>query len=258
MTNTPSLFISGAGAGIGRATAKLFHQRGWRVGAADINQDSLASLLAELGHERCQTFALDVRDHEQWQQVLAEFCQANDGKLDLLFNNAGILCSGPFADTSIEQHQTLVDINVQGVMNGCHAALPYLQATPGSRVVNMSSASTIYGQPDLASYSASKFAVNGLSEALSLEWQSQGIRVMAVAPLFVRTAMIDGMQTQSIKRFGVRLGAEDVARTVWQISQHNGYRVHWPVGSQTKLAYLGSKLSPAWLNRAVNRWANSE
>lgn len=256
MPRLRSIFISGAAQGIGRATAELFHRRGWRVAAADIDDARLAELSLQLGSERLHCYALDVRETTQWQQALADFATHCEDQLDMLFNSAGILYSGPFAEIHAEQHQRLFAINVQGVSNGCHAAFPYLQRAADSAVVNMSSASAIYGQPQLASYSASKFAVHGLSEALSLEWQTHNIRVMALAPLFVGTSMVTGMRNKVIGRMGVRLQAADIAQVVWHCAHYRGNRVHWRIGWQTKLAYSLSKISPAWLNRWVNSWLN--
>jgi NAD(P)-dependent dehydrogenase (short-subunit alcohol dehydrogenase family) len=85
-----------------------------------------------------------------------------------------------------------VDVNVKGVLNGCHLAKPYLLRTPGERVINLSSGSAEYGQASLATYWATKFAVRGLTEALNVEWQADGIPVMDVMPLCARTAMVDG------------------------------------------------------------------
>lgn len=256
MNRARSIFISGAAHGIGRATAVLFHHRGWRVAAADIDAAGLADLTQQLGTERLYRYTLDVSDISQWRSVLADFANHCEGKLDLLFNNAGILYSGPFTEISAEQHQRLFAINVQGVSNGCHAAFEYLNRASAACVVNMSSASAICGQPHLVSYSASKFAVHGLSEALSLEWQPHHIRVIALAPLFVGTGMVDGLRSNALDRMGVRLQAADIAEVVWRCAHYRGSRVHWRIGWQTKLAYSLSKLSPAWLNRWVNGWLN--
>lgn len=247
----PSIFITGAAAGIGRAAALHFSRQGWFVGAFDVDEVGLAGLKAELGE--CVTGKLDVCDYTAWEMALESFFVAAGGRLDVLLNNAGILASGPYENTPIERHHLIVDINIKGVMNGCHAALPWLQRTPRSRVINMASASAIYGQPSLATYSATKFAVRGLTEALDLEWQQFGIRVMSVWPLFVQTAMVDGMDAKSISALGVKLTAQDVANVIWQAAMHDGRpKVHWPVGLQSKLFQQTSKYSPEWLNRFIN------
>ena len=99
----PCLFISGAAVGIGRATARLFVQQGWFVGIGDIDQDGMAALEQELGSQNCLCFRLDVSRPEDWSDALAHF-HAHTGRLDLLVNNAGIMLSGPFEQTSVAQH----------------------------------------------------------------------------------------------------------------------------------------------------------
>lgn len=257
----PSIFISGAAAGIGKATALKFLAEGWCVGAYDVDRDGLAALAnecAEAQLARLVTGVLDVTDNESWQQALDDFTSHTGGALNVLFNNAGILCSGPFADNALESQQKLIEVNVQGVLAGSYHALPNLKQAAtsehGARVINMSSASAIYGQPALAVYSASKFAVRGITEALDLEWAPHGVKVMDVMPLFVRTRMVTNMDAGSVKRLGVRLTPEDIADTVYKMAHYRGSRVHWPVGLQTKLMMGASKLSPNWLTRLTNRW----
>lgn len=248
-----SIFITGAAAGIGQAVARLFAAKGWFVGLYDVDQAGVERLAAELGAENALAGRLDVTDPAGWEQALAAF-QAKAGRLDVLLNNAGILASGPLESVPLARLHLIVDINVKGVLNGCYQALPYLKKTPGARVINMASASAIYGQPSLAVYSASKFAVRGLTEALDLEWQAHGIRVMDVLPLFVQTGMVKDMNAKSIGKLGVGLAADDVAATIWQAATHNGKpRVHWLVGLQTRLFYTAASLSPDWLNRLITR-----
>ena len=261
MTAAPAIFISGAAAGIGKATALKFLAEGWHVGAYDVDRDGLAALAnecAEAQLARLVTGTLDVTNNDSWQQALDDFTSRTGGALNVLFNNAGILCSGPFADNALESQQKLIEVNVQGVLAGSYLALAYLKQAAtsqhGARVINMSSASAIYGQPSLAVYSASKFAVRGITEALDLEWAPHGVQVMDVMPLFVRTRMVTNMDAGSVKRLGVRLTPEDIAATVYKMAHYRGSRVHWPVGLQTKLMLGASKLSPNWLTRLTNRW----
>ncbi|RUO63644.1 SDR family oxidoreductase [Pseudidiomarina insulisalsae] len=256
-----TIFISGAAAGIGRATALRFLSAGWRVGAYDCDSGGLTKLEQEVSAGlpgQLVTGTLEVTDNASWQAALADFVSHSDGKLQVLFNNAGILYSGALHATSLADLQRMISVNVNGVLAGCYLAYPYLQAAAGAgempRVINMSSASAIYGQPWLAGYSASKFAVRAITEALELEWADDGIKVMDAMPLFVKTGMIEDMQGDSIRRLGVRLTPEIIARSIFKMAHYRGGRVHWTVGTQTKLMALASKLSPARLVRASNRW----
>lgn len=144
-----SIFITGAAAGIGRACAERFLEAGWFVGAYDIDAQAIEQWAREAGPERACAGYLDVTDDSQWAQCLADFAQAGTGQLDVLLNNAGILFDGPFETMEPARHRAIMDINVNGVINGCHAAHGYLRDS-GGRVINMASASALFGQPHLA------------------------------------------------------------------------------------------------------------
>ena len=250
-----SIFITGAAAGIGRATAERFAREGWFVGLFDVDEAGLQSLAAQLQPGTCYWQRLDVTDAAAWSATLDQFWRAAGERLDVLFNNAGIIAHGPFGEVALTTHQRIAEINFKSLMTGCHAALPYLRRTPGSRVINMASSAAMYGQPQLVSYAASKFAVRGLTEGLDLEWEPLGIRVMDVWPLFVQTAMVKGVDIPSLRAMGVKLTPDDVAATIWKLAHYNGWlrRVHWPVGFQAWLTYRVSSLFPDWLVRWINR-----
>jgi NAD(P)-dependent dehydrogenase (short-subunit alcohol dehydrogenase family) len=252
-----TIFITGAAAGIGRATAELFAGRGWFVGLYDVNAAGVQVLRDQLGPDRSIAGALDVTDAAGWDRALAEFWQAGGQRLDVLFNCAGIAACNDFEQIPLSRHHAVIDVNFKGVVNGCHVALSYLQKTPDARVINMASASAIYGSPSFAVYSASKFAVRGLTEALNIEWHRYGITVMDVMPLFVDTAMVAGMERRpkSLDVLGMRLTAADIADTVWRAAHRSRRwpRVHWLTGFQVWGTYVLQKLMPAWFNRFTTR-----
>lgn len=258
--STRSVFISGAAAGIGRRTALSFAERGWTVGAYDIDGAGLASLADEV-HPLAGSLVtgrLDVTDAEAFAAAVTSFVAEAGGRLDVLVNNAGILLAGPFEDHPAADHHREIDINVKGLVNGVHAGFPHLDRTPGSVVVNLASASAIYGQADLANYSATKFFVRGLTEALDIEWKRHGIRVVAIWPLFVETAMTAGIRTGTTDSLGIRLRPQDVADKILEAvepprARRALHQVHYPVGLQTSAMTLGARFSPAWLTRAVNK-----
>lgn len=255
-----SVLITGGAAGIGRATAQKFADEGWLVGIFDVDSVGVQRALDEIG-ESAIGGHLDVTDAEEWNEALAVFTAATGGTLDLLVNNAGILRGGRFAEQDlVRDHHLTIDINVKGVINGCYAAYPYLLATEGSGVINLCSASAIYGQAELATYSASKFAVRGLTEALELEWRKEGIRVQAVWPLFVDTAMTQDLKIGSTDTLGVNLTPADVADTIFAMAQERGLlgkvlpaKVHTAVGLPAKAMALASDLVPSFLSREVNK-----
>ena len=252
VTGTRSIFISGAGRGIGRATAELFLARGWRVGLFDVDAAAVAEAAGE--HPAAVHGALDVRDAGQWERALGEFC--GDGGLDVLVNNAGVLASGPFTDLTADVQQRMVDVNVTGVVNGSLSGQAYLRRSPGSLLLNLCSASALYGQPTLATYGATKAAVKSLTEALDIEWRGSGVRVRSLLPLFVDTEMVtrDGRGATSVAHLGVRLSAGDVAAAAWKVV-HERRRIlggpHRPVGRQTRVMAAAAAVTPDWANRLV-------
>jgi NADP-dependent 3-hydroxy acid dehydrogenase YdfG len=238
-----SIFITGAASGIGRETAKLFAARGYKVGAADLDEAGLESLAEELGAERCQAARLDVRDAAAYQERMRAFAAWTGGRLDVLFNCAGILKMAPFDQTALADHVRTVEVNVLGVLHGIHAALDLLKKTPGAHILTMGSASAIYGVPDLATYSATKFFVRGFTEALNLEFEKHGILVTDLMPNYVDTPMVRNQtyQAGSLKTFGAKLTPQQIAEVAWKAAHSK--KVHWKTGFLLKtLDYLGGAL----------------
>ncbi|ASW90514.1 SDR family oxidoreductase [Mycobacterium marseillense] len=263
-----SVFITGAGSGMGREGAKLFHAKGWRVGAVDRNDDGLATLQQELGGDRLWTRAVDVTDKAALDGALADFCSGNTGGgLDMMWNNAGVGESGWFEDVPYDAAMRLVDVNYKAVLTGAYGALPYLKKNPGSLMFSTSSSSGTYGMPRLAVYSSTKHAVKGLTEALSVEWQRHGVRVADVLPGLIDTAILttttnhsdDGgaprtaeeLRATAPKKGPLRLmPASSVAEAAWQ-AYHHQKRLHWYVPKSIRLIDFFKGLSPELVRRSI-------
>lgn len=252
-----TIFITGAGSGIGREVAKRFADKGWFVGLYDINEQSVKALAEGFGEERCCYGRMDVTKREEVERSLEAFAEVTGGRLDVLYNCAGILRIGHFERVSIQAHIAHINVNLAGLVRVTYAAFPLLAGTSGARVINMSSASADYGTPDFASYSASKFGVRGLTEALNLEWRRHGIHVCDIMPPFVRTPLLKDAPEDltSIQRLGVRLTPQNVARTVHRAAVGRR-KVHWPVGWQYIPLYYLSTVLPTWTRRLVMRWVS--
>lgn len=238
-----AIFITGAASGIGRETALLFASRGWRVGLFDVNLGGLAEVAQRAGEGRALVRRLDVRNLDDYRAAVAAFGEWTGGRMDALFNCAGIMRMGPFGEVPVEEHVRTIEINVTGVVLGIHLALPLLKAAPGAHVLSMGSASGVYGVPDLATYSASKFFVRGLTEALNLELERDGIVVTDLMPLYVDTPMVQSQtyRAGSLETFGARLTPQEIAELAW--TAIHGRRVHWRPGLLLKtLNYLGGAL----------------
>jgi len=243
-----AIFITGAAAGIGAATARLFVARGWHVGGCDLRPAGIEALADELGHERFTPFVADVRDRESLARAITEFASRNGGKLDTVFANAGVLFMAPDERIPPEQKDLQVDVNVKGVVHAFDAAMPFLKRTaPGSHAIAMASTSAEYGTPHHAIYSATKFFVRGYTEALDIEYRRQGINVCGIYVSYVDTGMVRNAEWKaaSIETMGVKARAEDVAAMVWNAA--HGNRAHWRVGLDAKFSHFAVRLLGSWV-----------
>ncbi|MBX3231074.1 MAG: SDR family oxidoreductase [Labilithrix sp.] len=253
-----SIFVTGAASGIGRASALLFGRRGFAVGCWDIDVEGArktAESLPNASHGR-----IDVANEESWTAAVADFESAY-GRMDVLFNCAGILRMGRFEDVAPAECRKQLEVNVMGVILGIQRSLPLLERTArahgSSAIVNMSSASAVYGQPELAAYSATKFAVRALTEALDIELRPRGVRVCDVMPSYVDTPMVSSQthRSKTLDRFGVKLTADDVAEVVWKAAHGRGLH-HVPQPDVALLGRLGGLLpsvSRAIMHRLARR-----
>jgi len=258
--NRKAAFITGAASGIGRATAELFAEQGWWVGAADRNVVGLEALRDDLGKEHCRVWRLDVTDKAAYDAVVAELSEETGGRLDLLFNNAGIGAAGFFEEIPLEETLKIIDVNLVGVIHGIYAALPLLKATPNSLCFTTSSSAATYGAPSLAAYSATKFAVKGLTEALAVELSRCDVRVADVLPGVIDTPIFDsspvfanGRRLSGTERPAVPAPATEgpfrlvpsrlVAEAVWRCAEGDP-RLHWYVPDEIEDVDKAKAASP--------------
>jgi NAD(P)-dependent dehydrogenase (short-subunit alcohol dehydrogenase family) len=252
----PAIFITGGASGIGLATAQLFASRGWRVGIADVNEVALAAAAATLPAGSA-SYVMDVRDRDAWRETLEAFTAG--GGLDVLHNNAGIGTGGPIATTSFDDLDRVVAINLVGVLNGAKIGHAYLARTPGSCLLNTASASAIYGSAGLATYSATKFGVRALTEALDGEWANDGIRVRSIVPSFIETPLLDGVASgsnrtirETVTAAGMELTpVEAVAEAAW--AAVHGDAVHTYVGKTARRMAFAARWMPGALRKRMRR-----
>jgi len=253
-----AIFITGAASGIGAETARFFSNKGWFCGLYDIDTAGLASVADELGTGNSISGKLDVRDRADWALAVKGFAEATGGKMHVLFNNAGIGRHGWFEDISGDDNDLLVGVNVKGVINGVQACLPLLKETEGARIVNTASTAGIVGSPRLAVYSATKFAVRGLTEALDTEFRDLDIRVTSLMPWFVDTPILDmgtaeGSNTKMVDE--LRDNGQEVypvslaAQRAWDAAHGND--VHYMAGKAAERARFFSRWMPGMLRKQV-------
>jgi len=174
--------ITGAGSGIGRATALRFAQAGANICACDVNAERLATLGRELGPRAMLVETVDVSNRTE----MAGFAARVHGKTpaaDIVVNNAGVGVGGAFVDTKLDDWDWLLGINLRGVVHGCHFFIPKMvERGAGGQVINVSSVLGVYPAPYNSAYVASKFAVLGLSQSLRAELAPHKIGVTAICP----------------------------------------------------------------------------
>ena len=257
MGEQKTIFITGGASGIGRAAARYFAHRGWRVALADVNREGLAETAASLP-DGAETYVMDVRDRAAWVGALDDFT-GKTGRLDVLFNNAGIAAGGPLAEADFNDLDRVVAVNLVGVLNGARIGHAYLAKTPGSCLLNTASASAIYGSAGLAAYSATKFAVRALTEALDGEWHADGIKVRDIVPGFIETPLLDGGVSgtnrtirETVAEAGLELTpAETVAQAAWDAV--HGDRVHTYVGPTARRMAFAARWLPGRLRQMMRR-----
>lgn len=177
------IIITGAGSGIGAATAHLMAAEGANVIIADRALEAAGQVAADILKTggRAEALAVDVSHAKQVEQAWADVV-ARHGRLDVLVNNAGYGLAGTVVDTGLEDWDALMQVNVNGIFYGCRYAIPFMAEQGGGVIVNTASVAGQVGLRQRAAYCASKGAVIALTRAMALDHVAQGIRVNCVAP----------------------------------------------------------------------------
>ena len=207
-------FITGAGSGIGAATAKAALKAGDRVIATGRNLDKVRKALGDIAGESVCFVALDVTSEAQAKAAVEAAVKAF-GRIDVLVNNAGYSLLGNFEEVTTEETQSLMATNFYGVMFVMRAILPVMRKQRSGRIINISSLAGVIGYKHCGPYSATKFAVEGLSQAVALEVEPFGIRITTVAPGFFRTDLLDAGNAKYATSAIADYAAEGTAEAMW-------------------------------------------
>jgi meso-butanediol dehydrogenase / (S,S)-butanediol dehydrogenase / diacetyl reductase len=181
--------ITGGASGIGRATAKLFAAEGATVVIADKNAAAVQAVAEEIGGKTLAVTA-DVSKSADVQAMIAVTI-AKHGRLDILFNNAGYGITGSVVETSEEDWDALMSVNLRGVFLGCKYAIPHMIKQGGGAIVSTASTTSVAGIKDRAAYVTSKGAVAAMTRAMALDHVHQNIRINCVAPGTVESPYFD-------------------------------------------------------------------
>lgn len=249
-----SALVTGGGSGIGAALVDALVTAGAHVHCADIDGAAAARVAeAARGPGTATAVVLDVTDAAAVERAVAGAAAAS-GRLDLLFNNAGIVIGGPTEQLTLEQWNRIIDINLRGVVHGVQAAYPRMVAAGTGHIVNTASAAGLMASGLLTSYCATKFAVVGLSDALRSEAVHHGVGVTVVCPSAVETPILDSATGSGFSGRSFFLGAERTARAYSPqrlatevLAAVAGNRPRVVVPGRTRLGWYVSRLAPGFL-----------
>ena len=189
--DSKSAVITGAASGIGRALAVAWARRGWKIGIADIDVEGAERTLGmvEQVGGMGDIFKCDVSNLDD-VQAMADHFFAAWGKVDILVNNAGIAVMGFVGEVPLKEWQRVMDINLWGVIYGCHAFVPRMREQGGGNIVNLASSAGVVSMSEMGPYNTTKASVISLSETLRTELASDGIGVTVVCPMFIDTDIL--------------------------------------------------------------------
>jgi NAD(P)-dependent dehydrogenase (short-subunit alcohol dehydrogenase family) len=261
------VFITGAASGIGAATAQAFAREGCTLALADMDKVGLADTakLVEAVGVDCTTLELDVTDEAQFREA-AQQLSAVAGVPQVVINNAGIGAHGSFLNTPMDAVRRVMEVNVFGVYNGCHAFLPLmLEAGEPCHLVNVASLASISPMPNMSAYAASKYAVDGLTEVLAMELADTNVDVTCVHPGVINTPIVAGKsyngetglrQEQQLGEYYRAHGSDPMVVAEGMVSAVKDGRAHLWVGSKAPLTEKAKRLSPALTRRMAVRMAH--
>jgi 3-oxoacyl-[acyl-carrier protein] reductase len=211
--------VTGGTRGIGRAIAKSLAAAGAKVAITARDEKEIAGTVAklnELAAGNAAAYVCDVRDYDQVKSVFAGIAK-DLGGIDILVNNAGIGIFAPVESMSVEDFRAVLETNVFGVFYCCHEAIPLMKRRGGGYIINISSLAGTNAHPRMAAYNASKFGLNGFSEALMQEVRHDGIKVSYIMPGSVNTEF-GGDEPTDEKSW--QLQPDDIARVVLNLLQY--------------------------------------
>ncbi len=258
--------VTGAASGIGRATALALAERGADLAICDVDEEGLKATAekAEALGRRVLALQVDVAS-EHDMRMFADRTYLQLERADVLVNNAGIGVGGPFVDVPLEEWETIVGINLMGVVHGCSFFAPrMIAAGRPAHIINIASMAGYTPAPGVTAYGATKYAVVGFSESLQAELAPHKIGVTAICPGIINTAitrsgrMYGPMATPENRERGIRAferrnySPERVARGILRAIQHN--RVVAPVSPEAWIGYWLKRFFPG-LVRGLGRWS---
>ncbi len=251
--------VTGGGSGLGREFCRRLAQQGWHIACADIDLSAAEETLAEIqitgGSGQVEIF--DVADADAWK-ALVDKLREQWPRLDMLVNNAGLAAGGEIGEAPLEDFQRVLDVNLRGVLYGCHTMVPWLKETsPGGQIVNIASIFAAVSAPTMGAYCLSKAGVLSLSETLYTELRHLGIGVTVVMPGFFESGLIGRGRFSERRHRKLAIDytrrstitAEDVVEQTFTAIERG--KLYVVLGKRSRLIWRLKRLAPTWLLRRV-------
>ncbi len=254
-------FITGAASGLGLAFCRHLAADDWTLGIADINEDGLSGAASELEAlgATVHTFRLDVSNGAAFQEVADAFVEQAGG-VDLVINNAGLGAGGKFEDTTLDDWNRVISVNLMGVVHGSKAFVPHLEASGGGHMMNIASIAAVAAAPRMSVYNVTKAGVRALSETLYGELKDRGIHVSVVMPSFFQTNIGENLVGTKSARAMTKvlldrsdLSAEDVARHALEEAAKETIHVIYPTWMSRVIWYWKRLFPTSYVRYLPNR-----
>lgn len=231
MAQRRRVLITGAGSGLGQALALRYARSGARVACVDLLGERAEATRAMLAGDGHRALTADVGSDEA-MQALHERIRSDWGGVDVLINNAGIASGGTMVETTMDEWQQVLNIDLLSVVRGCRLFLPDMLAAGNGQILNTASFAGLAGAPGAMTYGVAKAAVVALSEQLRAEVQLKGIRVGVICPSFFRTNLCDtAIGSPRIKSFALKMmdnspdSLDSVANNVFAAAERGEFMI---------------------------------
>ena len=250
--------VTGGASGIGRSIATALHREGARVVIADLNGELANQVVRKLGSDRARAVCVNVTDATAVQRLVDDTVN-REGRLDLMFNNAGVALFADTRETSLDDWNRLIDVNLRGVVHGVAAAYPVMARQGAGHIVNTASVAGLTATPAMIAYAATKHAVVGLSLTLRAEAAPRGVRVSVVCPGLVDTPItqaakiIGPTRERVVAELPFKLHSSDrLAEVVLRGIRRN--RAVIPFTTPGRISWWLHRLSPSLASRLATRF----
>lgn len=256
-------FITGAGAGLGKALSLILAKEGWTIGMSDIRSENLDPTVkeAEAAGGNIFSYLFDVSNRSQFKRVADEFIAKNDG-IDVLINNAGVGDGGAFHEYDLVHWDWMIGINQWGVIHGCYYFVKQFQAQKSGHIINIASAAAFAHPTNMSAYNTSKAAVRAFSKTLYYELDYFNVMVSAVMPTFFKTnIMSDARGSSDAIKFGRKMieksgiEASVIAEEILVRAGKGEQEIILP--KEARRAHFMSRFFPKFLDKQIMRLSKS-